>query len=227
MPSSTVENYLKHIYLEQERSPQGWVLMGQLAQVMGVVPGTATSMVKSLADAGLVIYQPRGGVSLSPGGEQLALRVIRRHRLVELFLVRVLHMDWSEVHEEAEHLEHVISDKVLACIDQVLGCPEFDPHGDPIPPVEGRPADAALIPLTQCQPRKIVRIARLADQQPEFLRYVESQGLVPQAWVTVQSIEPHAQAVEVRLKRGQPITLGLSAAEKVLVYAPDTKHPNE
>ncbi len=227
MPSSTVENYLKHIYLQQERSPQGWVLMGQLAQVMGVVPGTATSMVKSLADAGLVIYQPRGGVSLSPGGEQLALRVIRRHRLVELFLVRVLHMDWSEVHEEAEHLEHVISDKVLASIDQVLGCPEFDPHGDPIPPLEGRPADAAVIPLSQCRLNKAVRIARLTDQQPEFLRFVESQGLVPQAWVTVQSIQPSAQAVEIRTKRGQSLTLGMSAAEKVLVYAHGAKHQSQ
>ncbi|NJL32039.1 MAG: metal-dependent transcriptional regulator [Phycisphaerales bacterium] len=221
MPSPTVENYLKHIYLEQERTPQGWVLMGRLAQVMGVVPGTATSMVKSLADAGLVVYQPRGGVSLSPGGEQLALRVIRRHRLVELFLVRVLKMDWSEVHEEAEQLEHAISDKVLACMDQALGRPEFDPHGDPIPPHEGKPNDAALIPLSECHANKPVCIARLADQEPEFLRYVESQGLIPQAWVTVQQVHPQAQSIEVRIKRGPQITLGLSAAAKVLVLAPD------
>ena len=103
MPTPTVENYLKQIYLEQQASGPGQLVsMGKLATVMGVVPGTATSMVKTLADSGLVSYEPRGGLRLTRGGEQLALRVLRRHRLVELFLVKVLGLDWSEVHAEAE-----------------------------------------------------------------------------------------------------------------------------
>src|SRR4051812_48756311 len=117
MPSVTVENYVKQIYLEQQRAAGELVSMGRLAAAMGVVPGTVTTMVKSLADAELVDYEPRGGARLTRGGEQLALHVLRRHRLVELLLVKVLGLDWSEVHAEAEELEHVISDKVLDRID--------------------------------------------------------------------------------------------------------------
>src|SRR5438477_9097535 len=144
MASVTVENYLKQLYLEQQQhAPGELVSMGRLAAVMGVVPGTATTMMKALADSGLVAYEPRGGVRLTRGGEQLALHVLRRHRLVELFLVRVLGMDWSEVHDEAEELEHAVSDKVLERIDALLEHPRVDPHGDPIPPAKGKPIDVA------------------------------------------------------------------------------------
>src|SRR5205823_7869863 len=106
MPTSTVENYLKQIYLEQQPLPApDLVSMGKLAAAMAVTPGTATTMIKTLAEANLVTYEPRSGVRLTKAGEQLALHVLRRHRLVELFLVKVLDLDWSEVHEEAEHLE--------------------------------------------------------------------------------------------------------------------------
>src|SRR5215471_11725921 len=133
MASSTVENYLKQLYLEQQVTNNRLVSMGRLAALLNVVPGTATSMIKTLADSGLVSYEPRSGVRLTTGGEQLALHVLRRHRLVELFLVKVLGLDWSEVHAEAEELEHAISDKVLEKIDGLLGHPSADPHGDPIP----------------------------------------------------------------------------------------------
>src|SRR5688500_15281176 len=137
-PTSTVENYLKQIYLEHSTAPDHLVTMGRLATAMGVVPGSATSMVKALADSGLVEYEPRGGVRLTAGGEQLALHVLRRHRLVELFLVKVLGLDWSEVHDEAEELEHAISDKVLERMDNLLERPSVDPHGDPIPTARGK-----------------------------------------------------------------------------------------
>src|SRR5947208_3855753 len=140
MPSITVENYLKQLYLEQQNASEELVPMGKLATAMGVVPGTATSMVKALADSGLVSYEPRFGARLTKGGEQLALHVLRRHRLVELFLVKVLGLDWSEVHDEAEELEHAISDKVLERIDQLLERPRVDPHGDPIPTAKGQVA---------------------------------------------------------------------------------------
>src|SRR5438552_18621949 len=138
MATSTVENYIKQLYLEQQEQPGQRVPMGRLAAAMGVVPGTATTMVKALADSGLVEYEPRGGVRLTSGGEQLALHVIRRHRLVELFLVKVVGLDWSEVHAEAEELEHAISDKVMEKIDALLGRPSVDPHGDPIPLANGQ-----------------------------------------------------------------------------------------
>src|SRR5580698_1593569 len=151
MPSSTVENYLKQLYLEQQAGADPLVPMGRLASAMGVVPGTATSMIKTLADSGLVDYEPRGGVKLTRGGEQLALHVLRRHRLVELFLVRVLKLDWSEVHAEAEELEHAISDKVLEKIDDLLGRPRADPHGDPIPTAKGQVIEARRRSLADCE----------------------------------------------------------------------------
>src|SRR5438552_7251383 len=150
MASITVENYLKQLYLEQQNRSEELVPMGKLATAMGVVPGTATSMVKALADSGLVSYEPRFGARLTKGGEQLALHVLRRHRLVELFLVKVLGLDWSEVHDEAEELEHAISDKVLERIDRVLGHPSVDPHGDPIPSAKGKVGDTPIASLADC-----------------------------------------------------------------------------
>src|SRR6476659_6278971 len=187
MPSVTVENYLKQLYLSQQEDPEALVPMGRLASAMGVVPGTATTMVKALADSGLVAYEPRGGVRLTRGGEQLALHVLRRHRLVELFLVQVLGMDWSEVHEEAEELEHAISDKVLERIDALLEHPRVDPHGDPIPSAKGHIPDARLTSLASCETGRSVEIARVVDQGAPFLQFVNRCGLTPGVKCLVES----------------------------------------
>jgi DtxR family Mn-dependent transcriptional regulator len=217
MPSSTVENYLKQIYLEQQHAAAGeLVQMGRLAAAMGVVPGTATSMVKALADSGLVEYEPRGGARLTRGGEQLALHVLRRHRLVELFLVKVLGLDWSEVHDEAEELEHAISEKVLAKIDEVLNYPSVDPHGDPIPSAKGKVPDAQLQPLTAAPLNTKLRISRVMDQDPAFLQFLDRAGLTPGIVVSVTSREKAADAVSLKAG-GNAMTLGLGAAAKVLV----------
>src|SRR5882672_3561077 len=175
MPSSTVENYLKQLYLEQQSAPD-LVPMGKLASAMGVVPGTATSMVKALADSGLVSYEPRFGARLTSGGEQLALHVLRRHRLVELFLVKVLGLDWSEVHQEAEELEHAISDKVLERIDALLGHPSVDPHGDPIPTARGDVKQSPMKSLADCAVGTPMRVARIVDQEPAFLQFIDRCG---------------------------------------------------
>src|SRR5438552_8499677 len=151
MPSMTVEDYLKQLYLEERRDPDAMVPMGRLAAAMGVVPGTATAMVKALSDAKLVEYEPRGGVRLTGSGQQLALHVLRRHRLVELFLVKVLGLDWSVVHEEADNLEHAISDRVLERIDALLGHPKTDPHGDPIPSAKAHVDDPERMSLADCE----------------------------------------------------------------------------
>src|SRR5271165_5900610 len=174
MISSTVENYLKQLYLEQRAladGDQGVVAMGRLAAAMGVVPGTATSMVKALADSKLVEYEPRGGVRLTSSGEQLALHVLRRHRLVELFLVKVLGLDWSVVHDEADMLEHAISDRVLERMDALLGHPTADPHGDPIPTAKGQLHEPRRMSLVDCPIEVPQTIARVLDQDAEFLQF--------------------------------------------------------
>ncbi len=215
MPSITVENYVKRLYLEQQRGT-GLVPMGRLAQAMRVVPGTATTMIKALSDAGLVEYKPRAGVRLTPGGRLLALHVLRRHRLVELFLVKILRLDWSEVHVEAEELEHAISDKVLDRIDALLGHPRTDPHGDPIPTARGKLSTPAVTPLNAAPEGQLLRIARVMDQDSAFLRFVEKNGLRPGRTITIERRDVQADALVVRNGK-QPVHLGAAAAEKILV----------
>jgi DtxR family Mn-dependent transcriptional regulator len=219
MVSVTVENYLKHLYLKQQETGADLVPMGRLARAMGVVPGTATTMVKALADSGLAIYEPRGGVRLTKGGEQLALHVLRRHRLVELLLVKVLGLDWSEVHDEAEELEHAVSDKVLDRIDALLGHPETDPHGDPIPSPKGKVAAARLASLADAPVGRSLRVARVIDQSPEFLQFADRSGLTPGVAVTVQRKESVSDSVVVVPTGSAPVTLGSGAAAKFLVEA--------
>jgi DtxR family Mn-dependent transcriptional regulator len=218
MPSITVENYLKKLYsLQQRDAADDLVLMGRLAAAMGVTPGTATTMVKTLDESGLVRYEPRGGVRLSPAGEKLALHVLRRHRLIELFLVQVLGFDWSEVHDEAEELEHAISDKLLQRIDAMLGHPTADPHGDPIPPRRGRMPKASLTPLAHCNAGQRVAIARISDEDPRFLQFADRHGLRPGSSLRVASRDDIADALTLHPDGCEPITLGRNAATRILV----------
>src|SRR2546421_364696 len=217
MASITVENYLKQLYLEQQNASEDLVPMGKLASAMGVVPGTATSMVKALADSGLVSYEPRFGARLTKGGEQLALHVLRRHRLVELFLVKVLGLDWSEVHDEAEELEHAISEKVLDKIDKLLGHPSVDPHGDPIPTAKGKVSEERLVPLPQSQTGAKVRIARIVDQDARFLQFLDRAGLKPGVLLTINGRDEQADEISIKVDARSPLTLGTSAAMKILV----------
>jgi len=216
MPTSTVEDYLKQLYIEQSGTTE-LVAMGKLASAMGVVPGTATVMIKTLAEAGLVHYESRSGARLTDGGEKLALSVLRRHRLVELFLVKVLGLDWSEVHAEAEELEHAISDKVLERIDALLDHPTVDPHGDPIPTVLGTVADARLHTLSLLEAGESATIARVTDQAPAFLQFVDRCGLTPGASITINQRDESADAITVTPENRKKTTIGLSAAEKILV----------
>lgn len=216
MATSTVENYIKQLYLEQQRLPSdALVQFGKLASSLGVVPGTVTTMVRTLADAGLVRYEPRTGVRLTDAGERLALHVLRRHRLVELFLVQIVGLDWSEVHEEAEELEHVISDKVLERIDVLLGRPSVDPHGDPIPNADGHVVDRPLRTLSACADADRIRVERVHDQDPAFLRMVNDLGLMPGSTHVVERVDAVAGTVVLR---GQPpIVVGTRAADAISV----------
>ena len=221
LPSSTVENYLKAIFLgtvsPHAGGPAALLPMGQLSTALGVAPGTATAMVKTLAESGLVRYEPYAGVALTAAGGRLAALVVRRHRLIELFLVQVLGLGWDEVHEEAEHLEHVVSDRLIARIDEMLGQPAADPHGDPIPDAKGavRPQDART--LLTCPLGSEVTVTRVLDQDKAFLQFIERHDLKPGQSITVEARDGAADSVRIRGAGAESITIGARAASKVLV----------
>jgi DtxR family transcriptional regulator, Mn-dependent transcriptional regulator len=221
LPSHTVENYLKAIFQAQSGLPsaESLVPMGQLASALSVVPGTATTMVKALAESGLVRYEPYAGVRLTPAGEKLAALVLRRHRLVELFLVKVMGMNWTEVHDEAELLEHAVSDRLIERIDAMLGRPSVDPHGDPIPGPEGTVDRFEYDTLLTCPLRAPVTVSRVSDQDSEFLKFVERHDLKPGEVVQVEERDPSADSVRLRGRNDREITIGARAASKVLVRA--------
>lgn len=216
MATSTVEDYLKHILLQQHDA-EALVPMGQIAGALKVAPGTVTAMVKTLADSGLVTYEPYSGVRLTPSGRQLAAHVLRRHRLIELFLVQVMGMDWSEVHPEAEELEHAVSERLIQRMDEMLGFPSTDPHGDPIPDVHGVFAHAVLPSLLTCDLDAPLRVSRVADQSRDFLQLVERRGLKPGSALVVMRRDEAADTIELRLDGGEPLSLGYRAASKILV----------
>jgi DtxR family Mn-dependent transcriptional regulator len=217
MPTSTVEDYLKYILLEQLHAPEALVSMGQIAAALQVAPGTVTAMVKTLADSALVTYEPYSGVRLTPSGRKLAAHVLRRHRLIELFLVKVMGMDWSEVHSEAEEMEHAVSDRLVGRMDEMLGYPSVDPHGDPIPDVHGEMETPVLRSLVTCDLGAPLRVARVADQSREFLQLVERRGLKPGSRLHVDRRDEAADTVDLRLTGGGDLSLGLRAASKILV----------
>lgn len=224
MPTSTVEDYVKTLYVEQQRTSDRLVALGKLASAMKVVPGTVTTMVRTLSEAGLVRYEPRVGVCLTEAGEKLALHVLRRHRLVELFLVEVLKFDWSEVHEEAEELEHAMSDKLIERMDDYLGHPKVDPHGDPIPTACGTIENQSAIALSECQTGQQVTVVRIDNQDSAFLKYADDNGFRPGSVLTVVSSDPIALAVTVQTPNGREMALGHTIAEKIRVQT-DYKMP--
>ncbi len=224
LPSSTVENYLKAIHHGQSALPKGQRLlpMGHVATALSVTPGTATTMVKTLAESGLVEYEPYTGVRLTKAGDKLAARVLRRHRLVELFLVQVMGMRWDEVHDEAEQLEHVVSDRLIDRVDEMLGRPTHDPHGDPIPTADGAIAPLPQENLLTCPIGEPLKVTRITDQDPSFLRFVEGNNLKPGQRIEVEARDTAADAVRLRGANREPLTIGARAASKLLVEAVKT-----
>ena len=220
LPSYTVENYLKALLQAQSglRAAE-LVPMGQLASALGVVPGTATTMVKTLAESGLVKYEPYAGVRLTAAGEKLAAMVLRRHRLIELFLVKVMGMSWTEVHDEAEHLEHAVSERLIERIDEMLGRPAVDPHGDPIPDPHGTVDRREYDTLLTCPLGSRVAVSRVTDQDTAFLRFVERHELKPGSVIEVEERDEAADSVRLRGENNREITIGARAASKVLVRA--------
>ncbi len=216
MHSLTIENYVKAIYQLTVDNSEGSASTGALAGALRVSPSSVTSMLKTLHESGLAEHRPYEGVRLTTEGTHLALRVLRRHRLIELFLQRTLELTWDEVHEEAEHMEHAVSDLLVDRIDAFLNFPTIDPHGDPIPRSDGSLTTTAQTPLHHYRGETLFRLERVLDQSPEFLRYLSEIGLGIGA--TGKLLENSSVAETVRLEiAGGITTLGYNSAAKLLV----------
>ncbi|RLT14318.1 MAG: metal-dependent transcriptional regulator [Planctomycetota bacterium] len=220
MASLTVENYVKTIHQIAAREAgtdgRSVVSTGQIAKEMGVSPGTVTGMIKTLTEAGLTTHTPYEGVRLTEPGLRLALKVIRRHRLLETFLVRTLNMPWDEVHEEAEHMEHAVSDRLIDRLDDYLNLPVVDPHGDPIPRADGTVPAVLGYPLKDMVALNSFRVVRVIDQDPKFLRYLTDCGVILGAMGKVIENRPEAGVVLFEID-GNRQMLGQEAAGRVIV----------
>jgi DtxR family Mn-dependent transcriptional regulator len=215
MASLTVENYVKTIYLLASPG-EAAVATGQIASGLGVLPGTVTSMLKTLDESNLATYTPYEGVRLTHAGRALALRVVRRHRLIEQFLVETLQLTWDEVHEEAENMEHAVSDWLVDRIDAALGYPKTDPHGEPIPKADGTVAAPVDRRLVDCTPGERFHVARVTDESPDFLRFLSQAGLEIGTSGALVAIEPSADKVTVSIG-GANHSLSREMAGKLMV----------
>lgn len=210
-----IEDYLKTIYaLAETESP---VNTSRIAAVRQVKPGSVTSMLQRLAKLNLVHYEKHYGVTLTETGEKIALEVIRHHRLLELYLIEALGFSWDEVHEQADILEHVISEKLEERIAAVLGHPAFDPHGDPIPDKNGAMVTIPTKLLTALTIGETTRIARITDDaNSEMLRYLASLKLIPGNIVEILNVAPFEGPLTVSID-GQETVVGYAVANSVLV----------
>ncbi len=213
MVSESAQDYLKAIW-KLERS--GDMSTSALAESLGVTPASATAMLKKLATLGLVVHERYHGATLTPAGERMALEVVRHHRLLELYLMEALGLSWDQVHEEAERLEHHLSDELEARIDQALGFPTRDPHGDPIPSPELRLARDEPVSLSDLEAGSMTVVRRVPDGDPELLRYLATLGLVPAEAVTVVDRAPFDGPVTVEV-RGSRHAIGRSLAAQIEV----------
>ncbi|HIW90387.1 MAG TPA: metal-dependent transcriptional regulator [Candidatus Corynebacterium avicola] len=178
------QDYLKKIYDLQDWG-QGGASLSELAEELGQRRSTASEAVKKLAADGLVHHAPYGDITLSEGGLAYALQMVRRHRLIETYLLRELGYGVDEVHDEAEILEHAVSDTFIARIDAVMGYPTRDPHGDPIPDASGRVAVPPTVPMSEVKPGRRVLVDRISDRDPALLRYLQDNGITPGVHVDV------------------------------------------
>jgi DtxR family Mn-dependent transcriptional regulator len=208
----SVEDYLKAIY---RLSPQGRpAATSEIAQRLELSPASVSGMVKRLSEQGLLEHIPYKGVQLTPDGRRAALRMLRRHRLIEAYLVAFLGYSWDTVHEEAERLEHAVSDTLVERMASVLGHPTVDPHGDPIPTSEGDILELASTPLADVPAGATAEIRQVEESQPDRLRYIASIGLRPGVQVTVVDRQPFQGPITISVD-GQPHVIGHELAQVV------------
>ncbi|TRW84930.1 manganese-binding transcriptional regulator MntR [Mycolicibacterium sp. 018/SC-01/001] len=224
--TTVAQDYLKVIWTAQEWSPEK-VSTKLLAERIGVSASTASESIRKLADQGLVDHEKYGAVTLTDAGRRAALAMVRRHRLMETFLVRELGYGWDEVHDEAEVLEHAVSDRMLDRIDAKLGFPTRDPHGDPIPAADGQVPTPPARQLSACQDGDTGAVARISDADPEMLRYFDSVGISLDSHVRVVARRDFAGMISVAVHNPQDgdgsqettVDLGSPAADAIWVTA--------
>ena len=194
--SVSTQNYLKEIWSLEEwtKTP---ATASALAERMGLRISSVSDGLKRLAAADLIEHQPYGAIELTETGRSYALAMIRRHRLIETFLVETLGYTWDRVHDEAEVLEHAVSDFMVDRIDTLLGHPTRDPHGDPIPDASGHISFPQTVPLSQCKPGETVVLERINDDDPHLLRYLQGHGFVPGVHLHIEEGAPFSEAVNV------------------------------
>jgi DtxR family Mn-dependent transcriptional regulator len=209
----SVEDYLKAIYhLSGAGSPAA---TSDIAHLLDLAPASVTGMVKRLSEQGLLEHLPYKGVELTPAGRRAALRMVRRHRILESYLVAFLDYTWDAVHEEADRLEHAVSDTLIERMALALGNPSVDPHGDPIPAPDGTMAELVYTPLTEVPIGESVQLRRVETGQADRLRYFAEHGLVPGAAVVVTGRQPFGGPVALRTSAGEHL-LGAELAGLLL-----------
>lgn len=211
--STSVEDYLKAVFVLSRGG--GIATTTDIAARLAISAPSVSGMLRRLADQGLVDHVPYRGVALTAAGREAALRVIRRHRIIETYLVERLGLGWDEVHVEAERLEHAVSDRVLERMAQALGHPEFDPHGDPIPAADGSVPSRQVRPLTQVAAGERVHVQQVLAHDGEELRYLARVGLVPGAAISISAQEPVAGTVHVSSAAGEHV-VGHALADRLL-----------
>jgi DtxR family Mn-dependent transcriptional regulator len=213
-----IEDYLKTIYdltAGGERASTN-----QIAERMDVTPASVTNMIQKLAETQppLLDYRKHRGVKLTPEGEKVALEIIRHHRLLEMFLHQTLGYSWDEVHEEADRLEHVISEEMEERIAASLGDPQRDPHGDPIPTRDLYLPESDEISLSQLRPPQGAQVKRVSDSDPELLRYLSEMGIKPASRLSILEYSPFDNNIKVQIKGGSsPVVLGPRVTNQVFV----------
>jgi DtxR family transcriptional regulator, Mn-dependent transcriptional regulator len=220
--NSVIEDYVKVIYSHTEWQQQP-LTTSALAERLGLAASSVTEMVKKLVSNGLVTHVPYGAIELTDAGRSLALRMVRRHRLIETWLVESFGYNWDEVHDEAEVLEHAVSDRMLELIADKLGHPQRDPHGDPIPDARGRLVRPAAVVLTDAPDGFTGRVVRISDRNPELLRYLEAQQITVDSDLTVLRRVPFGSSMVVGIG-GSERQLGDEAAASILVSEARTTH---
>ncbi|MFT4127893.1 MAG: metal-dependent transcriptional regulator [Gordonia sp. (in: high G+C Gram-positive bacteria)] len=216
--TSVTQDYLKVIWTAQEWAAVK-VTTKLLAEKLGVSASTASEAIRKLADQGLVAHERYGAVTLTDAGRRAAVLMVRRHRLIETFLVRELGYGWDEVHDEAEVLEHAVSDRLMARLDAKLGHPSRDPHGDPIPQVDGSVSTPDAIALCDLDSGQSGMVARISDDDPDMLRYFDEVGVALDASLTVVEKRPFAGTISVLVDAGRTVDLGDIAARAIYVVA--------
>ncbi|WP_229054537.1 metal-dependent transcriptional regulator [Aeromicrobium sp. Leaf350] len=216
----SVQNYLKAMWSLQEWTTEP-LTASRIAERVDLRTSTVSGALVKMTEQGLIAHDPYGAVELTPSGRTLALAMVRRHRLIETFLVQVLHYTWDQVDDEAESLEHAVSDFMVDRIDEVLGRPTRDPHGDPIPSADGVITMPDAVRLTGVEAGSTVLVERISDRDPGLLQHLESAGVLPGARLAIGEGEPYSGAIEVRVGDGAAVNLGPAATDAVFVTVLD------